>query len=167
MRRIRKYGEEILRKRSKEVENIDGNIEKIIKSMKGTLIQIKGVGLAAVQIGVLKRIFIAYDKERKNFITLINPKILEKKGEEIDLEGCLSFPEIYFSIKRAKDVIVEGYNEKGKKIIVEGKGIIARCFQHEIDHLDGILIIDYATEMEKQCYKEKIDSLLKGTKNDS
>lgn len=163
MRRIRKYGEEILRKRSKEVENIDGKIEKLIKSMKETLIQVNGIGLAAVQIGVLKRIFVAYDKERNNFITLINPEIVEKKGEEIDLEGCLSFPEIYFSIKRVKEVTVEGYNEKGKKIVVLGKGIMARCFQHEIDHLNGILIIDYATEKEKEYYKEKIEALLKGT----
>lgn len=164
MRKIRKYGDEILRKRSKEVENIDGKIEKLINSMKETLIKVNGIGLAAVQVGVLKRIFVAYDREKENFITLINPEILEKKEEEIDMEGCLSFPDIYFSIPRAKKVVVKGINEKGKEVIVEGEGIMARCFQHEIDHLNGVLIIDYASEREKDFYKEKLNSLLKENK---
>lgn len=164
MRKIRKYGDEILRKKSKEVENIDGKIEKLINSMKETLIKVNGIGLAAVQVGVLKRIFVAYDREKENFITLINPEILEKKEEEIDMEGCLSFPDIYFSITRAKKVVVKGINEKGKEVIVEGEGIMARCFQHEIDHLNGVLIIDYASEREKDFYKEKLNSLLKENK---
>lgn len=164
MRKIRKYGDEILRKKSKEVENIDGKIEKLINSMKETLIKVNGIGLAAVQVGVLKRIFVAYDREKENFITLINPTILEKKEEEIDMEGCLSFPDIYFSITRAKKVVVKGINEKGKEVIVEGEGIMARCFQHEIDHLNGVLIIDYASEREKDFYKEKLNSLLKENK---
>jgi peptide deformylase len=164
MRRIRKYGEEILRKKAEEVKNIDGKIEKLIRSMKETLFYSKGIGLAAPQVGVSKRIFIAYDKEKNNLITVINPEIIEKEGEDIDLEGCLSFPEIYFSIKRAKRVVIKGYNEKGKEIIVEGYDLISRCFQHEIDHLNGILIIDYATEIEKEQYKEKIENLLKRKK---
>jgi N-formylmethionyl-tRNA deformylase len=103
-------------------------------------------------------------KKKNNLITVINPEIIEKEGEDIDLEGCLSFPEIYFSIKRAKRVVIKGYNEKGKEIIVEGYNLISRCFQHEIDHLNGILIIDYATEIEKEQYKEKIENLLKRKK---
>ena len=163
MRKIRKYGDPILRKKSKEVKDIDEKLIKLINSMKETLIDRRGVGLAAVQIGVLKRIFIAYNPEVEKLITVINPEIIEMSGEEIDLEGCLSFPEIYFSIKRASKTVVKGYNEDGKEIIVEGKGILSRCFQHEIDHLDGILIIDYATEEEKKFWKEKLESL----KNDS
>ncbi len=161
MRRIRKYGEEILRKRAEPVKDIDEKIEKFIKSMKETLVHSKGVGLSAPQVGISKRIFIAYDREKDNFITVINPVIVEMAGEEIDLEGCLSFPEIYFSIKRAKQATVKGINEKGKEIVIEGKGIMARCFQHEIDHLNGILIIDYASEEEKKFYKEKLDALIK------
>lgn len=166
MRRIRKYGEEILRKRSEEVKDIDDKILKLIKSMKETLFSVKGVGLSAVQVGVLKRIFIAYDKENDNLITVINPEIIENKGENIDIEGCLSFPEIYFSINRAEKVVLKGLNEKGKEIIIEGEEIMARCFQHEIDHLNGILIIDYASEDEKKFYKEKLNNLLKD-KNDT
>ncbi|MGC8977091.1 MAG: peptide deformylase [Candidatus Ratteibacteria bacterium] len=164
MRKIRKYGEKILRKKSEEIKNIDEKILKLINSMKQTLIFVKGIGLSAVQVGILKRVFIAYDKEKNNFITVINPEIVEKKGEIIDLEGCLSFPEIYFSINRAKEITIKGLNENGKEIIVEGKNIMARCFQHEIDHLNGILIIDYASQDEKDFYKEKLDNLLKNKK---
>ncbi|MCM8784646.1 MAG: peptide deformylase [Candidatus Omnitrophica bacterium] len=159
MRKIRKYGENILRKRAEEVKNIDDKIRKLIKSMKETLVSVKGIGLAANQVGVLKRIFIAYDKERENLITVINPEIVDKKEIEMDLEGCLSFPEIYFSISRNKIVTVKGINEDGKEIIIDGKDLLARCFQHEIDHLNGILIIDYATEEEKKYYKEKLRKL--------
>ncbi|MCD6408211.1 peptide deformylase [bacterium] len=163
MRKIRKYGDPVLRKKSEEVKDIDEKLIKLINSMKETLMDRKGVGLAAVQIGVLKRIFIAYNPEVEKLITVINPEIVETQGEEIDMEGCLSFPEIYFSIKRASKTVVKGYNEDGKEIIVEGKGILSRCFQHEIDHLDGTLIIDYATEEEKKFWKEKLENL----KNDS
>ncbi|MCM8809340.1 MAG: peptide deformylase, partial [Candidatus Omnitrophica bacterium] len=122
-------------------------------------ISVNGIGLAANQVGILKRIFIAYDKEKENLITVINPEIVDAKEIEIDLEGCLSFPEIYFSISRNKVVTVKGINENGKEIIIEGKDLLARCFQHEIDHLNGILIIDYASEQEKKYYQEKLEQL--------
>ncbi|MCM8767584.1 MAG: peptide deformylase [Candidatus Omnitrophica bacterium] len=159
MRKIRKFGENILRKKAEEVRNIDDKILRIIKSMKETLISVNGIGLAANQVGILKRIFIAYDKEKENLITVINPEIVDAKEIEIDLEGCLSFPEIYFSISRNKVVTVKGINENGKEIIIEGKDLLARCFQHEIDHLNGILIIDYASEQEKKYYQEKLEQL--------
>ncbi|MCX7917748.1 MAG: peptide deformylase [bacterium] len=161
MRRIRKYGESILRKKAEEVKEIDEKIDKLIKSMKQTLIYVKGLGISAPQIGVSKRIFIAYDKEKENYLTIINPEVIEIEGREIDLEGCLSFPEIYFSISRAKKILLKGLNEKGKEILVEGENLLARCFQHEIDHLNGILIIDYASEEEKNFYKEKLEKLKK------
>ncbi|MFN4226897.1 MAG: peptide deformylase [Candidatus Ratteibacteria bacterium] len=160
MRKIRKYGENILRKRAEEVKDIDDKVRKLIKSMKETLISVKGLGLAANQVGILKRIFIAYDKEKGNLITVINPEIVDKNQEEIiDFEGCLSFPEIYFSINRNKMVTIKGINENGKEIIIEGKDLLARCFQHEIDHLNGILIIDYASEQEKKYYEKKLKEL--------
>ena len=104
MRKIRKYGEEILRKKSKEVEKIDTNLLKLIESMKQTLVYYKGLGLAACQVGVLKRVIVALDQKTKEIITVINPEIVETSGQDIDMEGCLSFPEIYFSIKRPKKV---------------------------------------------------------------
>jgi len=164
MRKIRKYPENVLRKEAEIVDNIDGKIFKLIKSMKETLLSVNGVGLAAPQVGVSKRIFIAYDREKENLITVINPEIIEIRGEDIDIEGCLSFPEIYFSIKRGKEVFLKGINEYGKEIMVDGKNLMARCFQHEIDHLNGVLIIDYATEEEKKFYREKLNILMKKSK---
>jgi len=115
MRKIRKYGEEVLRKKSKEVEKIDTNLLKLIESMKQTLIYYKGLGLAACQVGVLKRVIVALDPKTKEIITAINPEIVETSGQDIDMEGCLSFPEIYFSIKRPKKVVLKGINEEGKE----------------------------------------------------
>ncbi len=160
MDKIKKYGEDVLRKRAKEVETIDMATRKIVKKMKAILNEAEGLGLAAPQIGVLQRIFIAFDKEQKRIITAINPEITSQKGKEIDLEGCLSFPEIFFSIERAYKVVLKANNEKGERFIMEAEGLLARCFQHEIDHLDGKLIIDYATEQEKSVCKEKIQRLL-------
>jgi len=159
MRRIRKYGEEVLRKKSKEVENIDDKLLSLIESMKKTMIYNKGLGLAAPQIGISKRVFIALNTETEKIITVINPEIVDRNGEDIDTEGCLSLPEIYFSIKRPKKITVKGLNENGEEIIVEGKDLLARCFSHEIDHLDGILIIDYATKEEKKYWEEKLKKL--------
>jgi len=159
MRRIRKYGEDVLRKKSGEVKNIDDKLIKLIESMKKTMIYNKGIGLAAIQVGVSKKLFIALNPETEKIITVINSEIVDRNGEEIDMEGCLSLPEIYFSIKRPKKVTVKGINENGEEIIVEGKGLMARCFSHEIDHLNGVLIIDYATEEEKKYWEEKLKKL--------
>jgi len=162
MRRIRIYGEEVLRKKTGEVKDIDGRIVRLIKSMKQTLQKAQGLGLAAPQVGASKRIFIALDKNRDRVITAINPEILKiSEDNEIDMEGCLSFPEIYFSIQRAKGVVLKAYDEKGKPFTIEAEGLLARCFQHEIDHLNGRLIIDYATDEEKKFWQEKLKNITK------
>jgi len=161
MRKIRIYGEDVLKKKAGEVKNIDDKIEKLIKSMKQTLQKAQGLGLAAPQVGISKRVFIALDKSKDRIITAINPEIFKiSEDSEIDIEGCLSFPEIYFSIARAKGVVLKAYNEKGKEFTIEADGLLSRCFQHEIDHLDGRLIIDYATEEEKKFWKEKLEKLV-------
>ncbi|MCM8762544.1 MAG: peptide deformylase, partial [Candidatus Omnitrophica bacterium] len=113
---------------------------------------------------ISKRVFIALDKNTDKIITAINPEILKtSEDDEIDIEGCLSFPEIYFSIQRAKKVVLKAYNEKGKEFIIEADGLLSRCFQHEIDHLNGRLIIDYATEEEKRFWQEKLKKLVKSS----
>jgi len=161
MDRIRKYGEKVLRDKAEEVREIDESICRIVKKMKAVLEEKEGLGLAAPQIGISKRIFIALDKDRNRIITVINPELIEKKGKEIDFEGCLSFPEIFFSIERAKSIVLRGVNEKGEDFAVEATGLLARCCQHEIDHLDGKLIIDYATKEEKAVCKDRLERLLK------
>jgi len=164
MRRIRIYGEEVLRKKTGEVKDIDERIVRLIKSMKQTLQKAQGLGLAAPQVGASKRIFIALDKNKDRVITAINPEILKiSEDDEIDIEGCLSFPEIYFSIHRAKGVVLKAYDEKGKQFTIEVDGLLARCFQHEIDHLNGRLIIDYATDEEKKFWQEKLEKIIKSS----
>lgn len=152
VKKIKKYGTEVLRKKSLPVEDISEKTIKIIQNLEDTLKESKGVGLAAPQIGILQRIFIANDPDTKKLIRIINPEIIETEGSEIDIEGCLSFPGIYFSIKRPIKVTITGWTPKGKKIIIPVKGLLARCFVHECDHLDGVLIIDYASKEEKKHY---------------
>jgi len=161
MDRIKKYGDKVLRKKAVKVESVDGSVLRIVKKMKAILKEEGGLGLAAPQVGISKRIFIALNSDNDAVITAINPEIISREGMEIDFEGCLSFPEIFFSIERAGKVILRAVNENGEKIIVEAEGLTARCLQHEMDHLDGKLIIDYATDGEKKACKEKLEKLIK------
>lgn len=152
VKRIRKYGADVLRKKSLPVEDISEKTFKLIQNLEETLKKVKGVGLAAPQIGILQRVFIANDPDTKKLIKIINPEIVEIEGYEIDMEGCLSFPGICFSIKRPSKIILMGWTPRGKKIIISAKGLLARCFAHENDHLNGILIVDYASDEEKKHY---------------
>ncbi len=161
MSRVRVYGEEVLRKRAEEIKDIDAGVKKLLKNMLSTLRQKNGLGLAATQIGVPRRIFLALDRDRDTIVTAINPEIADTEGREIDIEGCLSFPEVYFAIERSKKVVLRAHDEKGREIVVETEGLLARCFQHEIDHLNGRLIIDYASDEEKKIWQEKIKNFRK------
>jgi len=161
MSRERVYGEEVLRKRAEEIKDIDAGVKKLLKNMLSTLRQKNGLGLAATQIGVPRRIFLALDRDRDTIVTAINPEIADTEGREIDIEGCLSFPEVYFAIERSKKVVLRAHDEKGREIVVETEGLLARCFQHEIDHLNGRLIIDYASDEEKKIWQEKIKNFRK------
>jgi len=165
MEKIRKYGDKVLRKKSKPVENINGSTLKITEALKNVLINSGGLGLAAPQIGILKRIFIAKDFDTNKLITVINPEIKEMKRKEIDMEGCMSLPEIFLSIERAKKVVLTGLDEKEKNVSFEISGLLARCFQHEIDHLNGVLIIDYATEEEKKFWQDKLGKIKREMKD--
>ena len=140
---IREEGDEILRKKSREVEVIDDKIKELIKDMIETMHKLNGVGLAAVQVGVLKRVVVIdiYEEGMPPFI-LINPKIIKTKGTQTVEEGCLSFPNKFAKIVRPKEVIVEALNENGEKIKVHGKDLLAQALCHELDHLDGQVFID-------------------------
>lgn len=143
IRNIRKEDDEILRKKSKEVDVIDDRTRELIEDMVETMHKFEGVGLAAVQVGILKRILVIdlYD-EKTPIIRLINPVILKTKGTQEVEEGCLSFPNKYVKVVRPNEVTVEGLNEKGEKIVVKGKGLLAQALSHEIDHLNGIVLTD-------------------------
>ena len=142
IRNIREEGDEILRKKSKEVDVIDEKIITLIQDMLETLHQYNGVGLAAVQVGVLKRIVIIDTGEPGEQFILINPEIVKQKGEQEVEEGCLSFPNKFAKVIRPAEVTIKALNEKGEKIKLVGKGLIAQAICHEVDHLNGELFID-------------------------
>lgn len=140
IRNIRKFGDEILRKKSRPVDEINERIKVMIKDMYETMYQADGVGLAAPQIGILKRLVVI--DVGSGPVTLINPEILETEGSVLDEEGCLSLPGSEGVVERPEKVKVKALNEKGEEIIACGEGLLARAMCHEIDHLDGILFID-------------------------
>lgn len=144
-RNIRVDGDEVLRKRSKEVDIINKRILTLVKDMAETMYEADGLGLAAPQVGILKRVVVLDAGE--GLIELINPCIISEDGEQTGLEGCLSVPGIFGEVKRPNAVTVEALNPKGEKIIIEGEELLARILCHEIDHLDGIIFKDKALRL--------------------
>ncbi len=140
LRNIRVEGDEILRKRSREISEINDRVLTLIQDMKDTMYHAEGVGLAAPQIGILKRIVVI--DVGNGPIVLINPEIVNVQGSQIDLEGCLSVPGVQGKVERPQKVTVKALNEKGEMFELEGEGLLARAFCHEIDHLNGTLFID-------------------------
>lgn len=145
LRPIRVLGENILRRKAKDVEKIDPYVTQLIIDMADTMYENKGIGLAANQIGVLKRIIVVDIGE--GLLKLVNPKIISKEGSEICTEACLSLPNVFGEVDRATLIKVRALDEKGKAFEVEGSDLLARVLQHEIDHLDGRLFIDTASNI--------------------
>ena len=156
------YGDPVLREVSEPVQEIDREIKNIVSDLKDTLKQASGLGLAAVQIGELKRLFIVdfeaieIDASLKVFI---NPEIIERSGEIEMEEGCLSVPEIYQKIVRPEKVTVKALGIDGKEFTLNLSGMAARIVQHEYDHLEGKLFLDYISPMAKTMLKGKLKKL--------
>ena len=144
LRQIRLFDDEILRKKSKKVEVVDDKIRQILDDMADTMYYKNGGGLAAPQVGILKRLVVI--DMGQGLIKLVNPKIIEHEGNQEVIEGCLSIPNILGKLKRPAKVTVQALNENDEEIKLTGKGDLAKCFCHEIDHLDGILFTDLVTE---------------------
>ncbi|AKA72010.1 MULTISPECIES: peptide deformylase [Clostridium] len=145
LRQIRLFGDEILRKKSREVEVVDDKIRQILNDMADTMYNTEnGGGLAGPQVGILKRLVVIDMGE--GLIKLVNPKIIEQEGTQEVIEGCLSSPNTWGKLKRPAKVKVQALNENGEEIILTGTGSLAKCFCHEIDHLEGILFTDLVTE---------------------
>lgn len=142
IRTIRQEGDEILKKISKPVEKIDEKLLILIEDMLETMHRLEGVGLAAVQVGILKRVIVIHTDYEEEPIILINPEIKKQKGEQIVEEGCLSFPNKFAKVVRPKEIVVEGLNKEGKKITITGKDLKAQALSHEIDHLNGEVFMD-------------------------
>lgn len=142
IRNIRTENDEILKKVSRPVEEIDEKIQILIDDMIETMHEQNGVGLAAVQVGVLKRVVVIHTDYEEEPIILINPVILKQKGEQIVEEGCLSFPNKFAKVSRPNEVEVEALDRNGKKRKIKGKELLAQAMCHEIDHLNGEVFID-------------------------
>ena len=143
--------DKLLRKICKPVPEITPNVKKLLDNMLETMYNSNGVGLAAPQVGILKRLVVGdIGEEGPGPLKLINPEILERSGVQDGPEGCLSCPGMWGDVKRSQYVKVKALNPEGEEIIIEGEDFLARALQHEIDHLDGILFIDTATNIEYQ-----------------
>jgi len=141
LREIRHYErDEVLRKKARPVERIDDRILTLLDDMAETMYNAEGVGLAAPQVGILRRVVVIDVGE--GVIELINPEIIEQEGEQVAIEGCLSIPGLSGMVKRPARVVVSALNRHGERIEIEGTDLLARALCHEIDHLDGILYVD-------------------------
>ncbi len=142
IRNLRLDGDEILKKKSREVENIDEKIQILIDDMIETMHKYNGVGLAAVQVGVLKRVIVIDLYDDKGPIVLINPVIVKTKGEQEVDEGCLSFPNQFAKVIRPAEVVAEYMDRDGKRMKVKAKELLAQAICHEVDHLNGEVFMD-------------------------
>lgn len=142
IRQIRTEEDEILKKQSKLVETFDEKLQILIDDMIETMHNYNGVGLAAVQVGVLKQVIVIDIEDENGIIVLINPQIKKEKGEQEVEEGCLSFPNKYGKIIRPAEVVVEALDRNGKQFKLKAKNLLAQAISHEVDHLKGIVFVD-------------------------
>ena len=161
---ILKLGAQELRKVSEPVTNFNGELEEIVKNMVETMYGASGVGLAAPQIGINIRLVtidtsVGENKEKR--IVICNPEIISSEGKQVGEEGCLSIPDFSENVERPMKLVVKGQNLKGDEVTIEAEGILARCFCHEIDHLNGVLFIDHISALKRTLIRNKIKKLAK------
>lgn len=145
---IREEGDPVLRQVAKPLNRVTKRTKKLIKDMKQTMRAAEGIGLAAPQVGVSQRVIVV--DTGGDVIAMINPVIEQSSGEEIDVEGCLSIPGKRGYVKRASEIVVSGLQEDGTSVRYRAEGLVARIFQHEIDHLDGVLFIDKVVDIPEE-----------------
>ena len=161
---IVKYPDPVLSTPGARVTEFNAELEEFVEEMFATMYAAQGIGLAAPQIGISKQITVidvSFKEKPEDRLVLINPEILDKEGKQIEEEGCLSFPEIREKIRRSEWVKVRAQNAKGEFFEVEGEELLARAFQHEIDHLHGVLFIDHLSSLKKDLVKRRIRKLQK------
>ena len=145
---IRIFGDPVLRQITTEVDEIDGTIAQLAEDMFPPMYEVQGIGLAAPQVGVQKRLFVFDIGEGPQ--VLINPTLVESDGEWSYDEGCLSLPELSYEIVRPKEVHISGYDLEGDEVSIEADELLARLFQHELDHLDGVLLLDHLEDDDRK-----------------
>ena len=145
---IRVFGDPVLRQRAAEIDEIDGRLATLADDLLATMYEAPGIGLAAPQVGVQKRLFV-YDVGEGPRV-LVNPEITESRGEWAYEEGCLSVPGLAWEIVRPKEIHLTGFDLDGNEVSIEGDELVGRLFQHELDHLDGVLLLEHLTEEQRK-----------------
>jgi peptide deformylase len=154
----------VLRKKCLSIENINGELVTLVENMVETTIAAPGVGLAANQIGLPWRLFvvnIGVETDKDNLVSVINPEITAMEGSELGEEGCLSIPDVVAEVTRASQIEIKGYDLDGNEVRYEAEGYLARAFQHEMDHLNGVLFWDSIGKMKRDILKRKFKKKLK------
>jgi peptide deformylase len=162
--KIVKYGEPVLETPGEPVTMFDDGLKRLVENMFETMYEAHGVGLAAPQVGVSKRLFVmdcSGKKDPEQRIALINPVVVNVEGVQTDDEGCLSFPDIFFPVKRSLRAVVRAQDVEGNDFEIDGMELTARCMLHETDHCDGIVFIDRTTPLKRELVKRKIKKLMK------
>src|SRR5215510_11966531 len=158
------YGSDVLEKPAEEVQNITDEEVQLIKDMAETMYKAPGVGLAANQVGVPKRIMVtdpSAGEKRNELITIINPEIVDSDGEQYEEEGCLSVPGFSAEVIRPKRVVLRGVDLDGKEVVVEGSDLLARAFCHEMDHLNGVFFLDHLSFIKRDIIKRRIKKMMR------
>jgi peptide deformylase len=163
VREIHTWPSEVLRKKAAPVDRVDEDLHRLIDDMVETMYAAPGIGLAAPQVGVSKRLIVvdlSSGMEKDQLIVLVNPELVSAEGEVVSEEGCLSLPELSVKICRAGKVVVRGLDPEGRSVEVLGEDLLARALQHELDHLDGLLLIDRVNPLRREIAKKKLKKSL-------
>jgi peptide deformylase len=154
------YPDKRLRKMAEPVKNVDENIKKLVDDMFETMYSAPGIGLAATQVNVHQQVIVIDISEEKNQpLCLINPEIIAEEGKERCDEGCLSVPDFYETVERAEKVTVKALDQSGNEYTLQADGLLAVCIQHEIDHLQGKLFVDYLSPLKFQRFKKRLQKI--------
>jgi len=156
---ILKYPHAVLKKRSQAVSQIDEEVKKLTQDMRETMYAAGGIGLAACQVGILRKVIVldvSPMDPQHSFFVLINPEIISEEGEIDHEEGCLSVPDCLEKVKRKEKVCVKGLSPQGMEIEIKADGILAMALQHEIDHTNGILILDRVSRLKREIYRNRL-----------
>jgi peptide deformylase len=167
IRPILRYGDQVLHEPAQPVAAITGDIDRLVEDMIETMYAAPGIGLAATQIGVPARIFVidlSIGRNPADLIVMINPEFVERDGMQLEEEGCLSVPGFNATVARPSRAVVTGLDRNGEPQTVEGSELLARCFQHEIDHLDGTLFVDRLRGLQKDLILRKVRKLSRSGK---
>ena len=160
---IRLFGDPVLKQQAAPVADLNGNLAKLVDAMYATMYEAHGVGLAAPQVGVQQRFFVYDINDETGPHVLLNPEIVEAKGEWTYEEGCLSLPGLAFEITRPDVITMKGLDLDGNEVVLEGDELLGRVFQHELDHLDGVLLLDRLARAErKQALRELREQGMRG-----